>query len=508
MYREYAVPDDWTRTRVRKALAERLNIRAEGTERASVFYDTFDWRLHRAGWTLEYVPGNPPLARLVRLADGRAEEQRLDDEPPRFLGDWPRGAVKTLAAPLTEVRALLPLVRLGGSADRYAVLNRDGKTVCRLAVEHWRVDKAAGGREASFKRVRVSPLRGWHEEAASVAAALSDTGLPAASMATLDTALALLGRQVRDYSQKFRLPLSPRLDAARAARAILSRLFDDMLRNEEGTRRDIDPEFLHDYRVAVRRTRSALTVFRAVFGAEAIAEHEASFRRLGRLTGDKRNLDVHLIDFDGHLDGLDDEQRTAMAGLRQVLEHRCREAGAELAACLKGDEYRAFKRDYRRFLKDTEAAGDAAAMSVKEFADQALWKACRRIERDGRRIRDRSPDEALHDLRKRGKQFRYLMEFFLSLYPAKRMKTAITELKQLQDLLGLFQDQCVQVETLEELRNGDVDEVAGSAIEQLVDGLQRARAESRAAFRDHFARFDTKANRARYAALFKPGGKC
>lgn len=501
---EFVVPSDWSRSRVRRHLAERLNIRDEGVERGLQYFDTFDWLLHRAGFVLELVPGGEPVARLVRLADGRVEQQRLEGSPPRFPRDWPRGPVKALATGVTEERALLPVVKLAGSADRLAVLNRDGKTVCRLSVEKWRVESATAEAATRVSRVRVIPLRGWRAEAESVSDALADAGLPPAGTPMLDTALTAVGREVRDYSQKFRLALSPHQDAASASRAILARLFDDLERNEEGTRHDIDPEFLHDYRVAVRRTRSAMSAFGKVFDADALAPHAGAFRDLGRLTGDKRNLDVHLIDFDGHLELLDEAQRAAMAELRRELEAQCQEAGNALASYLKSAAYRAFKRDYRRFLDRPVASGPAAGMAVHRFADQVLWKAYRRIVKDGRAITRKSPDAELHELRKRGKKFRYLMEFFQSLYPPKPMKGAIAELKRLQDRLGLFQDQCVQMETLESLRSDDTGELASGAIDRLLAGLARQRQDSRAHFAEHFARFDTRDNRRRYAALFKP----
>ena len=58
----------------------------------------------------------------------------------------------------------------------------------------------------------------------------------------------------------------------------------------------------------------------------------------------------------------------------------------------------------------------------------------------GRRIGDDSPAEALHDLRKKGKELRYLLEFFASLYAADVVKPMVSTLKGLQDVLGRFQD--------------------------------------------------------------------
>jgi hypothetical protein len=58
--------------------------------------------------------------------------------------------------------------------------------------------------------------------------------------------------------------------------------------------------------------------------------------------------------------------------------------------------------------------------------------------RDGHRIDDDSPADALHDLRKRRNELRYLLELFGSLFPGSVVKPTVSALKGLQDVLGRF----------------------------------------------------------------------
>ena len=69
----------------------------------------------------------------------------------------------------------------------------------------------------------------------------------------------------------------------------------------------------------------------------------------------------------------------------------------------------------------------------------------------GKAIDDDSPAEDLHELRKVGKELRYLLEFFASLYPPEVVKPFVKTLKGLQDQLGRFQDHEVQANALREL---------------------------------------------------------
>ena len=103
----------------------------------------------------------------------------------------------------------------------------------------------------------------------------------------------------------------------------------------------------------------------------------------------------------------------------------------------------------------TGEAGRADA-PIEAVAAERIRKVYRRMVRDGRAIDDDSPDEALHELRKRGKELRYLLELFGGLFPSDVVKPMVSALKDLQDVLGRFQDRSVQVEML----RGTADELA------------------------------------------------
>ena len=62
-----------------------------------------------------------------------------------------------------------------------------------------------------------------------------------------------------------------------------------------GLKRDIDTEFLHDFRVSVRRTRSCLGHIKRVFPPGEVEEFRKEFAWLGSLTGPTRDMDVYLL---------------------------------------------------------------------------------------------------------------------------------------------------------------------------------------------------------------------
>jgi CHAD domain-containing protein len=107
--------------------------------------------------------------------------------------------------------------------------------------------------------------------------------------------------------------------------------------------------------------------------------------------------------------------------------------------------------------------------------------------RDGARIDEASPDEQLHELRKRGKELRYLLELFGSLFPSDIVKPLVRALKDLQDVLGRFQDRSVQTAMLR-ANTGELATLPGGPDAILAAGLviSALEADQRDA-RDHFA---------------------
>jgi CHAD domain-containing protein len=139
-----------------------------------------------------------------------------------------------------------------------------------------------------------------------------------------------------------------------------------------------------------------------------------------------------------------------------------------------------------RALATTAPAGEErpdAGVPIDVLAAERIRKVYRRMVRDGSAIGDDSPAEALHDLRKRGKELRYLLELFGGLFDPGVVKPMVSTLKGLQDVLGEFQDGEVEVETMRALGHDLAVEPGGPAalmalgpvLDALLAGQQRAR---------------------------------
>jgi CHAD domain-containing protein len=127
--------------------------------------------------------------------------------------------------------------------------------------------------------------------------------------------------------------------------------------------------------------------------------------------------------------------------------------------------------------------------------------------RMGRPIRPTSPPEDYHELRKQGKELRYMLELFGSgLYPADVVKPMIKALKALQDVLGRHQDRHVQVALLRsletELATREDGAAASGAVSALIAVLEREEKGARRRFGERFDRFASAQQRALVNSTF------
>ena len=129
-----------------------------------------------------------------------------------------------------------------------------------------------------------------------------------------------------------------------------------------------------------------------------------------------------------------------------------------------------------------------------------------RVLRLGGAIGPASPPADLHELRKRCKELRYLLEVFASLYDPALHWRAVNELKALQDCLGEFQDTEVQQDELRGFAARMVADRAAPAqtilaMGEIAAGLAVRQRAARSEFAGRFAGFSSPRGQARIAAL-------
>ncbi|HKJ84319.1 MAG TPA: CHAD domain-containing protein [Mariprofundaceae bacterium] len=473
--------------------------------------DSFDWRLFRKGGVIEEIhQGSRTGTGWREIERDKLTKPLLPGAAPRFASEYPAGPLRQYMLSVLGVRALVPVVDIESHLHEIHALNEDDKTIVRIFLEHHLAGRPRTDVASFANCLLIEPIRGYRDEFRHIKRHLKrHLNLRVPARPVIWQALDVIGRAPMDYSSKLDIPLDGEIPAYVAVGRVLRQLFDTMEANEHGLINDIDPEFLHDFRVAIRRIRCVLRQLRHVLPSQATGCFLNEFGWLGRMTGTARDLDVYLLQFPDYEALLSARLCEGLLPLRRLLEQRAVREKRQLAEYLNSERYRSLKREGRRFLEQL-AMGEPLALEAEKpircIADVRIEKMLRRVLKEGKAIDRHSPPEALHKLRKSCKKLRYLMELFRHLYPKEEMRRLIGALKRLQDNLGELQDLAVQASTLrtlsEELTTmGDAEETSRQAMETLVQYLQRRHDAVCADFAVQFRMFVSPKNRHRFKQM-------
>lgn len=461
------------------------------------FLDTFDWRIHEHDGTLSATEERGGTLLCRRAADGTLRHRLLAATSPAFVDDLEASPLRDELTPIVRPRRLLPVLRLESRRIVLRLGDDREKTVGRLVLEHGTVadPERRGSRRRLPPTLEIVPVRGYESCVARLSRFLQfDQRLVPVEPCRFIRALARTGRTPGGRGSKLCAKLDPHEAAAPALKRVLRALHEIMRLNEDGVRRDLDVEFLHDFRVAVRRTRSALGQVKHVFPVADLKRFRAEFDWLGQATNELRDLDVHLL-------GLQDEH-VELPALAEALRRQRESERRRLIADLDSERYTALARDWDRFL--ATPAEDAPAEQVRnvrrpirEIAVERIRRAQRRVIERGRSIEVGSPREELHRLRIDCKKLRYLIEFFASVLDETAVNKLVKALKRLQDRLGALNDLAVQRGTLQRIAQetrgaGSCGEGDAVAIEARISQLDIREHEERERFATAFREFDSE----------------
>jgi CHAD domain-containing protein len=495
-----------------RALQQHLSVDDGGSRRSDrIYYDTFDGLAREAGLSVAHEDGS------LKLIDRESGDVRLwaataRPEKHLFASELEPGPLRDALLEIVEVRALLALVRVRSRERALRVLDRERKTVVRMTLEE--PELVDGRRRARLSpRVRAAAIRGYDTELGQVEMVLAhELGLAAADQPLIDEAVRAAGGNPEGVGSKVSVPMLFAERSDRAAARVLRALLEVVEANFEGTVTDIDSEFLHDYRVSVRRSRSVQRELKKVFPAVELAEFRREFRWLQQVTGDSRDLDVYVLGFDSMRAIVPQQMRDDLDPLLELLRDSRLAARRRMVRTLRSKRTTSLLARWSEFLDGLEQLPEDerpdAARPIGEVAGKRIHKVYRRMLKMGSAIDDSSPAEDYHELRKRGKELRYLLELFgTPLYPQDVVKPMIKSLKALQDLLGHHQDREVQVAMLSAMRD-ELAAAQGGAAALMATGVLIARLgedelAARAEFAERFAAFSSESQRKLVKDTFK-----
>ena len=249
-------------------------------------------------------------------------------------------------------------------------------------------------------------------------------------------------------------------------RFLLTRQLRELETYDPGVRLGAEPEDLHRFRVATRRSRALIRASRPLIG-ERLSELREELRWLGGILGPARDLDVLIA----HLRALSEQLDGDARGAEDLIAKLAREKDAARAAVLEALGSERYARLLDRFSDDVSAPFDP--VSDTRLADIAHGEA-RKLRRAYKRLGPSPADAELHALRIDAKHVRYAAELAAQ-QEGKPMLRLACAARDLQDLVGSHQDGVVAEERVRALASAR----SGVAAGRIVELERERRAEAR-----------------------------
>ncbi len=471
-----------------------LKVENPSPIRKFTILDCHDRSIQRSGRILLECTGN------LHLYDVRSgvSSQRCKGQG-KFLADLPDGPVKVALTGFPKLRALTPLGEGKLSRSDILVLDEVQKTQVRgssLTLQ------TANGQAVLF---RIEAMRGYERTFGRIRDALAggETNVAAAAK------FLFLDAQI--YEAKPSVSLGKTEPAIDAAVDIIKTFLMVARQNESGIVADTDTEFLHDYRVSLRRVRSVLSLFKGVFSDAQTTLLKQEFSDLMAVTGRLRDLDVYLLEKDKFYNLVPSDLHSGLTQLFNRFEAERKREHSRLSRYLCQADYDARMQHLEFLFQDCTnlEPGPNAKLGAYDYARTLIWKRYRKVCKLARGITPTTPDEAVHDLRIHCKKLRYLMEFFGPLFDKTAFKTIIKPLKRLQDNLGLFNDCSVQQAALLDFvaqqtsRTGQANAELSMSVGGLIAVLDQKQKHERTRVIANFQHFDSAEVRRLSRSLFQ-----
>jgi adenylate cyclase len=240
-------------------------------------------------------------------------------------------------------------------------------------------------------------------------------------------------------------PLDAKQNSAEAFHLLASQGMQMWQTNLLGTLTSQNQEYVHQFRVSLRRLNSLIKVFKPALPGRYHARWTKRVKELSQLTGDVRDLDVMRSGIIEPMMDSGDQQILAHAGAAlAALANAKVEAQEQLQQLHYGGPILLFARDLQ------ELDNDDFPKNLPRFAEKQLAGLHRTaVKRLTQTLKSPTPERA-HRYRIALKHLRYSCEFFAPLFDNEEMVEYAKAVAGLQDAFGFINDFHVALSRMQE----------------------------------------------------------
>lgn len=407
---------------------------------STIYYDTPDGDLRAAGLSLRVRRKGKRFTQTLKRTRSAElfDRDEWEAETNRFAPNLSLLAHTPVAELLTD-HALELRPQFSLRIDRALRLVREEEAEIEISVDKGEV--RAGESTDRILELELELKSGAPERLYAFAKQLLEVAPIRLSFDTKsDRGHRLVSGAMGDARKAEALQLTPDMTAAIAFRCIARSCLVQLAGNGQALHRARRPETLHQARIALRRLRSGLTVFKPLLNDEAFEAVRAELKWAAGALDEARELDVFIARLQARPD-----EGELLSYLERLTTARERAYDAGLAAL---DSPR-----FAKMLLDTALWVETGAWSrnkgrtadreqpIADFAAKVLDKRRKRVRKAGQGLVQQDA-AGRHQLRIECKKLRYAAEFFENAFPkaGKRRAEFIEKLKGLQDELGALND--------------------------------------------------------------------
>ena len=398
-------------------------------QQLSTYYDTQTGKLRTEGYSLRVRTAGNRCIQTLKSMDGGAG---------LFVrGEWEH----EIDGPDPDLERLshTPAVNLGLEGVQPIIRSDISRTSCclqhsgsEIEIDLDQGEIRAGDRRLPVSEVELELRRGHPEAVFAVAQKIAEEAPVRLSvLSKAERGFALAEAKLSEPAKAEPVAIRHGMTVAEGFATIINACLRHFRLNEPLVEETRSAEALHQARVAMRRLRSAHSLFRPLIRDRESARIGEEFRWSTGELGDARNFDVFL------------QRRLTREQRRSLIEKR--EAAYDgVIAAMNSGRFRHLMLDLARWSALGEWRKDQRAeQPIEPFANHRIDRLWSKIS-DARHLR-RMDHGDRHRLRIRVKKLRYAVEFVAALHvhERERQKQFGKGLEQLQDQLGLLHDMVV-----------------------------------------------------------------
>jgi CHAD domain-containing protein len=389
------------------------------------------------GAIADHIAGAVVPSKLNPCLECRMTEQEMDLHTPiqeRDSKTEPRSGITSFHTEASEQSTL-------------QVSKQVIEQVIQVRFENWRFKNPFRGAWSDQVMILMVVYEGEGSEADYLHTLLRDSlELVPLDVEPFERGLTLVDSSLPGVPVPDRYRLTPHDGVFTAIGKIVGKQAYKMWGNTDGTIHDLDIEFLHDLRVATRRARFALLLFRDCIGKARTEWLRKELSWIAKSLGRVRDIDVFQEKFSEQFRRIGASEELIEDVVGHYRGKRCKNLES-MKLDLQSDRYIELLEGLRGLESSMFRKGQREGAPVVELIPGFIGEVLDRMSTWLHHAADSLSPSDLHDLRIEFKGLRYTTEFFDDLY-AGEMHSVIRRFVRFQDCLGLFQDAQVAAQTL------------------------------------------------------------